>query len=179
VTDAAVPALTLPGRVIQALLAGEQVIDLRTSPGGGGPPAGATRFWLRADPDAIPELKPAYQRARELSLAEEFPGPDEVRIDGWAELAGRATTRVDDKVKAALDGKTILALDPLVGHDVVVLALRAHRLTAPMTLPANLDGLPTDPSDGPTSEPALSDTAFQARLDGVAGALPDGLTPPG
>jgi hypothetical protein len=178
--DAAVPTLTAPTPVIEALLAGEQVIDLRVQPAAGGPPEGATRFWLRADPDAAPELKAAYRRARELSLPAEGAPPGQVRVDGWAELVGRATTLLDDDRRAALDGKTILALDPLVGQEVLVLALRAHRLVEPATVPDDdLAGLSADPADGPPSEPALSEAAFQARYNGVANALPGGLTPPG
>jgi hypothetical protein len=178
VTDAAAPTLKLPGRVIQALLAGEQVVDLRR-PGDGGPPAGAGRFWLVADPAADPQLKPAYQRARQLSVPDEDAGPGRTRVDGWAELAGSATIVVDDKAQEALNGKTILALDPFAGEEVLLLALRAHRLAQPVTVPEDLAGLPADPADGPPSEPALSEKAFEARLNGVAGALPGGLTPPG
>jgi hypothetical protein len=178
VSDAAVPTLTVPGRIVQALLAGEQVIDLRRQPDGGGPPAGARRFWLRADPGAEPELKPAYQRARELSLPDEGAGPGQVRIDGWAELAGSGTTVVDDAAHEALNGKTILALDPLVGQEVLVLALRAHRLVEPVTVPDDLSGLPADPAAGPPSEPALSEGAFRARYGGLLDALPGGLKPP-
>lgn len=178
-TDAAVPALTLPARLIQALLAGEQVVDLRRRPDDGGPPPGATRFWLRPDPAAEPALKPAYQRARELSLTDEGPDPGQVRIDGWAELTGSATTVVDDEVREALNGKTILTLDPLDGQEVLVLALRAHRLAEPVTVPDGLAGLPADPADGPPSEPALSDKAFEARYNGLNSSLPGGLTPPG
>ena len=175
--DTAVPTLTLPGRIIQALLAGEQVIDLRRHPDDGGPPAGATRFWLRADPDADPELKPAYERARELSVpAEEPPGPEEIRIDGWAELTGTATTLLDEAAKEALNGKTILALDPYTDQEVLVLALRAHRLVEPATVPVrDLAGLTPDPAAGPASEPALSDGAFEARVTGLNGAIPGGL----
>lgn len=178
-TDAAVPTLTVPGRIAQALLAGEQVIDLRLQPADGGPPAGATRFWLRADPSAEPELKPAYQRARELSLPAEDAGPGQVRIDGWAELAGTATTVVDDQAAEALNGKTILALDPLAGQEVLVLALRAHRLVEPVTVADDLAGLPADPADGPPAEPALSEQAFRARYGGLLDALGGGLKPPG
>jgi hypothetical protein len=164
--------------MIQALLAGEQVVDLRLQPDEGGPPAGATRFWLVPDPDAEPDLKPAYQRAKELSLPDEDAGPGNVRIDGWAELAGRATAHLDDKTKAALDGKTILALDPLTGRDVLVLALRAHRLVEPAVMRVmDLGLLPADPAASLASEPALSDGAFEARCKGVAGALPGGLQP--
>jgi hypothetical protein len=185
VTDAAVPTLTVPGRIAQALLAGEQVIDLRLQPDDGGPPAGATRFWLRADPGATPKLKPAYQRARELSLPDEDagelhlpPARRMVRIDGWAELAGTATTVVDDQAAEALNGKTILALDPLAGQEVLVLALRAHRLVESVTVPDDLAGLPADPAAGPPSEPALSEGAFRARYGGLLDALPGGLKRP-
>lgn len=177
-TDAAVPTLTVPGRIAQALLAGEQVIDLRLLPGDGGPPPGATRFWLLADPSATPELKPAYQRARELSLPDEAAAGGQVRIDGWAELAGAATTVVDEPTKEALNGKTILALEPLVGQQVMVLALRAHRLVEPVTVPDDLAGLPADPTEGPPAEPALSEQAFRARYGGLLDALSGGLEPP-
>jgi hypothetical protein len=179
VTETAVPTLNLPERVIQALLAGEQVIDLRRQPDEGGPPTGATRFWLRADPAADPELKPAYQRARELSSPGHGPDPGQVRIDGWAELAGVGAAVVDDQSKEALNGKTILALDPLVGQQVLVLALRAHRLVEPVTVPeGDLGQLPADPAEGPPSEPALSEMAFRARYGGLLDALPGGLKRP-
>jgi hypothetical protein len=178
VTDAAVPILTAPAPVIDALLAGEQVIDLRVLPDAGGPPEGASRFWLRADPEAVPDLKPAYRRARELSLTEEGPAPGQVRIEGWAELVGSARTLVDGPAIELLNGKTILALDPLAGREVLVLALRAYRLVEPATVPADdLAGLAADPAAGPPSEPALSETAFRARYNGLANAFPSGLTP--
>ena len=177
-TDAAVPTLTAPAPVIDALLEGEQVIDLRPQPDAGGPPEGVTRFWLRADPGAAPELKAAYRRARELSLPDEGAGPGRVRIDGWAELTGTAITVVDDAAREALNGKTILALEPFAGREVRLLALRAHRLVEPVTVAeGDLAGLPADPADGPPSEPALSDAAFEARYNGVANALRGGLKP--
>ena len=175
--ETAVPTLTLPGRVIQALLAGEQVVDLRRQPDDGGPPAGSSRFWLRPDPSAEPELKPAYEAARRLSLPDK-PEPGQVRIDGWAELAGAGTTVVDEAAKEALNGKTILALDPFAGQEVLVLALRVHRLAAPVTVPESEIGrLPVDPAEGPVSEPALSDTAFRVRYGGLLDALPGALKP--
>ena len=177
--DTAVPVLTAPAPVIDALLEGEQVVDLRLEPDAAGPPEGATRFWLRADPGSGPALKAAYRRARELSLPGEGAAPGRVRIDGWAELAGTATTVVDDRAREALNGKTILDLDPLAGREVTVLALRAHRLVEPAVVPeADLGGLPPDPAARPPSEPALSDEAFRARYNGLANALPGGLTPP-
>ncbi|HZQ78287.1 MAG TPA: hypothetical protein VFE55_13215 [Acidimicrobiia bacterium] len=177
-TDAAVPALTLPAAVVNALLEGEVVIDVRVQPDAGGPPAGATRFWLRADSDAEPELKPAYREARRLSLPDEGAGPGRVRVDGWAELRGSATAVVDADTAEGLNGKTVLALEPLAGREVLVLALRAHRLVEPQTAPDDLAGLPADPADGPPSEPALSEAAFDARRLGVENALPTPLKPP-
>jgi hypothetical protein len=177
VAATAVPALTAPASVIAALLEGEQVIDLRIQPDAGGPPEGVTRFWLRADPAATPELKAAYRRARELSLPDEGAGGGQVRIDGWAELTGAATTVVDADAREGLNGKTVLAIEPFEGREVLVLALRAHRLVEPVTAPADLTGLPADPADGPPSEPALSEQAFRARYNGVASALADRLKP--
>jgi Domain of unknown function (DUF1802) len=193
VTDTAVPALITSRDVVRALLTGEQIVDLR--PGGGreSRPSG-TRFWLYPAPGEGPELKPAYRLARDLSVPEEEPPAGQVRIDGWAELVATATTRLDPERVAALDSKTVLALDRLAGTagadpsggtpsaglgdhggDLLVLVLRAHRLLEPLTVPTDLTGLAGDPADTP-SEPALSDVAFEARLKGVEGALPGGLT---
>ncbi|HEU5448515.1 MAG TPA: hypothetical protein VFW57_05840, partial [Acidimicrobiia bacterium] len=87
---------------------------------------------------------------------------------------------VDDQAKEALNGKTILALDPFGGAEVLVLALRAHRLVEPATVPeGDLGGLPVDPAEGPPSEPALSEMAFRARYGGLLDALPGGLKRPG
>ena len=177
--DSAVPTLTAPAAVIDALLEGEQIIDVRLEPTPGGPPDGARRLWLRPDPGATPALKPAYRRARELSTPDDA-GPARVRIAGWAEVTASAATVLDDKAREVLDGKTILDLDGLAGREVRVLVLRAHRLVEPLTVaPDDLTGLPADPASGPPSEPALSDTAFEDRYNGLAHALPGGLAPPG
>ena len=88
-------------------------------------------------------------------------------------------TVVDDQAKEALNGKTVLALDPLTGQEVLVLALRAHRLAEPVTVSeGDFGGLPADPAEGPPSEPALSEMAFRARYGGLLDALP-GLKRPG
>jgi hypothetical protein len=175
VTDTAVPALVTSADVVRALLEGEQVVDLR--PGAGEPPG--ARFWLSPAAGDGPPLKPAYRLARQLSVPEEDPPPGQVRIGGWAELAGRTSTRLDPERVAALESKTVLALDRLAeelgGGDVTVLVLRVHRLLDPVTVPEDLSGLPEDPASL-RSEPALSDVAFQARLQGVEAAVPGGLT---
>jgi hypothetical protein len=180
VPDTAVPTLTVPAAVLDALLEGEQIVDVRLEASTAGPPDGARRVWLRPDPDATPALKPAYRRARELSTPHDDGDPGRVRIAGWAEVAGTAVTVVDDKAREALNGRTVLDLDALAGREVRVLALRVHRLVEPLTVPAgDLAGLPADPATGPPSEAALSETAFEARYTGLANALPGGLTPPG
>ncbi len=166
---AAAPALIVPAPVARALLEGEQVIDLRPD----APPEGATRFWLCPLGDAA-DLKPAYRMAQELSTGAQSPPAGQVRIEGWAELAGVGQARFDADGVAALDGKTVLALSP-GGDERVVLVLRAHRLVEPLTVAADLAGLPADPASLP-SEPALSDVAFTARRDGLANALPGGLS---
>jgi hypothetical protein len=172
----AAPVLNLPGAVIRALVTGEQVADFRLP--GSSPPPDGRRFWLAPD-GSRPELKAAYRRARELSLPEEEPPPGQVRIDGWAELVGRTTTGIDADRIAALNSKTVLDLDALAraaaNGEITVLALRAHRLVEPLTVDADLAGLPADPSTEKT-EVALSDIAFDARLKGLADALPGGLS---
>jgi hypothetical protein len=162
--------------VVRSLLEGEQVADLRLPTAGGPPPD--RRFWLVPNGDE-PPLKTAYRRARELSLPDEPPPAGEVRIEGWAELVGRATTGLDAERVAALNSKTVLDLDALAraagGDEVVVLALRAHRLVQPLTVPADLSGLPADPT-GHKTEVVLSDIAFEARRKGLDDALPAGLS---
>ncbi len=89
-----------------------------------------------------------------------------------------ATTRLDAERIAALDSKTVLALDRLAEQsgdgEVLVVALRVHRLAEGFDTPADLSALPSDPGESP-SEPALSDVAFSAKLQGVSDALPGGL----
>jgi hypothetical protein len=173
-----VPALVAPGEVIRALLEGEHIVDLRP-PAEGDPPAGSPRFWLCPAGDAAaPELKAAYRLARQLSVPDPEAPPGQVRIEGWAELAATGTARLDREAVAALESKTVLALDRLAdrlgGGEVSVLVLRAYRLLEPVTVGPDLAGLPADPESAP-SEPALSDVAFDARLTGIENALPGGL----
>jgi hypothetical protein len=92
---------------------------------------------------------------------------------------GRATTGLDGERVAALNSKTVLDLDALAGAaaggDVTVLALRAHRLVEPLIVADDLSTLPADLS-GEKAEVVLSDVAFDARLKGLADALPGGLS---
>lgn len=182
--------------VVRALLAGEQILDLRK---GGVREAGrhfalqATRVWLHPtvehqDRDLV---RPAYRRWLDDTVAT----PDRaVRIEGWADVVGVARL-TDPAALEAIGGKFVWtseyaasrlrwkARDPLW-----VLALRVHRLLDPVTVPfrdayggctswVDLVELPDDPASLP-SEPALTDESFAARLGFCANDLPDGLEPP-
>jgi len=184
--------------VVRALLAGEQILDLRK---GGIREEGrhfalqATRVWLypTVEHQARDLVRPAYQRWIDDS-EREAPPERAIRVEGWADVVGVARlTDPDDLAK--IDGKFIWtgeyaasrlswkARDPLW-----VLALRAHRLVEPVTVPfrdeyggctswVDLAELPDDPATL-ASEPALSDGAFEARLGFAANDLPDGFTDP-
>ena len=94
--DVLVPACKEWAVVVDALLRGEQILDLRK---GGVHEEGrrfelqADRFWLfptyeHQDADL---LKPAHQAALERARADhEGAGADRVRIEGWADVAGTA-----------------------------------------------------------------------------------------
>ena len=192
-----VPAFKEWAVVVQALLEGEQIIDIRK---GGLREVGrhfaiqSTRLWLypTVEHQQPALLKPAYQR---WVASTEAAAPPEraIRVEGWADVVGVATV-AEPEVLDALDGKVVWsreyvetrfrwkARDPL--H---VLALRVHRLDQPITVPfrdeyggctswVELDALP-DP-DQVASSPALSDEAFAARLEGCATAIPGGWRTP-
>ena len=184
--------------MVRALLHGEQILDVRK---GGLREEGrhfsvrATRVWLYPTVEhQQPELvKPAYRRWVDATEAD-APPDRAIRVEGFADVVGVATV-TDPDVLDAIDGKVVWSReyvetrfrwksrDPL--H---LLALRVHRLVEPVTVPfrdeyggctswVDIDGLP-DP-DAVASVPALSDTAFEARLEGAASAVPGGFPPPG
>lgn len=203
----AVPALKEWAVICHALLAGEQIVDVRkggireapqaTSGGRARRTFGvpATRCWLHptAEHQRAELVKEPYRHW--IDLAPASPVGEPVRIHGWADIVEVATIS-DPEHLAALDSKLIWthdyaesrlkwkARDPLW-----VLVLRAHRLVEPIEVPwrdayggctswVDLDGLPSP--DEVASEPALSDVAFDARRTGVHDALPAGaLAPPG
>ena len=149
VTDAA---------VIRSLLEGEGIVDLRSA---GDPVTVGAKLWLQAGgPPA--ELKHAYRALASLS-----PPPGAAVVAGWAEVAGAGTVHLDAKAVEALNGKTVVQVASMAGAEVQVVALRAHRLAEPV--PG--DRLPADPA-GTVSEPALSDGAFEAKLQAVADSVP-------
>ncbi len=193
-TGPEIPALKEWAAVVRALLAGEQILDIRK---GGLREQGrhfsvqAPRCWLypTVEHQQVDLLKAPYRRWIAESEAA-APADRAIRIEGWAQVEGTAT--IDDPaVLEALDGKVIWsreyvetrfrwkARDPL--H---VLALRTYRLASPITVPfrdayggctswVDLEGL-GDP-DSKESVPALSDEAFGARYKGASEAIPGGF----
>ena len=184
--------------VVRALLAGEQILDLRK---GGIKEDGrhfglkATRLWLypTVEHQERDLVRPAYQRWIDDS-ERDAPPERAIRVEGWADVVGVAKlTDPDDLAK--IDGKFIWTPEYAASRlswkqrDALwVLALRAHRLTDPITVPfreeyggctswVDLAELPDDPASLP-SEPALSDGAFEARFGFAANDLPAGLATP-
>ena len=193
-----VPAYKEWGVVVRALLAGEQVLDVRK---GGIREEGrhfgvrSTRLWLYPTVEhQRPELlKPAYRHWVDESVAA-APADRAIRVEGWADITGIATV-TDPAVLDALDSRFIWTTeyagsrlrwrsrDPLW-----VLALRVHVLDEPITVPfrdayggctswVDLDGLPADPASL-GSQPAVSDAAYESRVAAIADAIPGGLEPP-
>lgn len=185
-----VPAFKEWAVIVHALLEGEQILDVRK----GGLIEDGRRFgvksrrvWLypTAEHQQPELLKPAYRSTVNLATASPVGAP--IRIDGWAEIVGVATIAEPEQLEA-LDSKLIWTLDYAESRlqwkkrqPLWVLAMRVHRLLEPLEVPWRdeyggctswvdlADPLP-DPDDV-KSEPALSDTAFAARLKGVNGAL--------
>lgn len=177
--------------IVRALLAGEQILDVRK---GGIREAGrhfgvpANRFWLAptVEHQRAELLKPAYSRWVDDSVAAAPPGRA-IRIEGWADLVGVATVTTDEALDA-VTGSLIWSTDYVASRlrwkardPLWILALRVHRLVTPLEIPwrddyggctswVTLDGLPADPGALP-SELALEDAAFDARLTGARNAL--------
>jgi hypothetical protein len=193
----ATPAFKEWAVIVRALLEGEQILDVRK---GGLREDGrrfgvqARRVWLYPTTEhQRPELlKPAYRHTMELSPGS--PVGEAITIPGWADIVGAATIN-DPEQLAALDSKLIWTLDYAESRlqwkkrqPLWVLAMRVHRLLDPLEVPWReeyggctswvdlVDPLP-DPSEL-KSEPAQSDTAFKARMKGVAGALGTSLQEP-
>jgi hypothetical protein len=195
------PALKEWAVVVHALLAGEQVVDLRkggireaardTGDGRARRRFGvdADRFYLypTTEHQRADLLKPAYQHW--LDLAEGSPVGGAITLPGWAEVVDVATIAEPEHVDA-LAGKTIWSAEYAAERfnwkkrdPLWVLVLRAHRFVEPVTVEWSdeyggctswvpLAGLPADPA-AIESVPALSDVAFEARRKGVLESLPD------
>ena len=187
-----VPALKEWAVVVRALLAGEQIVDIRK----GGLREDGRRFsvttdrcWLSptAEHQDAALLGAAY--AHWIDLAPGSPAGGPVTIPGWAEIVDVATVTEPDQV-AAVAAKSIWSPEYVASRfrwkrrdPLTVLVLRAHLLDEPVTIPwrdeyggctswVEYADLPADPADL-ASVPALSDGAFAARHRGVRSALSD------
>jgi hypothetical protein len=184
--------------VVRALLAGEQILDLRK---GGIREEGrrfalrSTRIWLYPTVEhQAPELvRPAYRRWID-DATRAAPTDRAIRIEGWADVVGVARITEPEHL-ARIEGKFVWTGEYAASRlrwkareALWVLALRAHRLAEPITIPfrdeyggctswVDLGELPDDPGTL-GSEPALTDEAFAARLGFAAGDLPDGFAEP-
>jgi hypothetical protein len=184
--------------IVDALLEGEQIVDVRK---GGIREEGrhfaiqATRFWLypTVEHQRAELLKPAYRHR--IGAAEPGAAGDDadIRIAGWADIVGVAKLTEPEQLDA-LESKLIWSGEYAASRlawkrrdPLWVLALRAHHLVEAVTVPfraeyrgcsswVELDGLPDDPATLP-SEPVLSDVAFAAKLKGAAEAV-GGFAPP-
>jgi hypothetical protein len=192
------PAYKEWAAVVQALLEGEQILDVRK---GGIREDGrhfsvqSTRLWLYPtfEHQRTELLKPAYARWV-TSEPEPGRGPGDFVVSGWADVVGAATTS-DPEVIDQLDGKVIWSREYVETRfkwkqrdPLWILALRVHRLHEPIAIPyrdayggctswVELDGLPDDPESLPSSL-VLSDVAFEAKLKSAAGVIPGGFNPP-
>ena len=190
------PAYKEWATIVHALLVGEQVLDVRK---GGIREEGrhfavkAHRFWLypTAEHQQRDLLEEPYRHW--IDLAHASPVGEPIVIEGWADLV-RVATVTDQEQLDAIASKLVWTPDYAASRlgwkkrdPLHVLALRAHRLDEPVTVPwrddyggctswVELDGLPDDPATV-ASTPALSDVAFEARLKGAVEALPE-LVPP-
>jgi hypothetical protein len=190
------PACKEWATIVHALLTGEQVLDVRK----GGLhetnrhfAVAADRLWLypTAEHQRPELLKEPYRHW--IDLAPASPVGEPVMIPGWADVV-RVATITEPAELDAIASKLIWTADYAASRlawkrrdPLHVLALRAYRVQEPIVVPwreeyggctswVELDGLPADPATLP-SEPALSDEAFAARLQGAVDALPS-LTPP-
>src|SRR6185503_148674 len=131
-------------------------------------------------------LKEPYRHWIELAHA--APVGEAITIEAWAEVVKLATITEAEELDA-IASKLIWTDDYAASRfkwkkrdPLWVLALRVHRLLEPVTVPwreeyggctswVDLDDLPSDPRTL-SSDPALSDVAFDARLKGAVDALP-------
>jgi hypothetical protein len=184
--------------VVRALLAGEQILDVRK---GGLHEEGrhfairSRRVWLypTVEHQRADLLKPAYARWVDETMAA-APPERAIRIEGWADITG--TLAISDPSDLdKIGSKFIWTRDYAASRlgwkkrdPLWVLAMRAYRLRDPLTVPfrdayggctswVDLDGLPPDPAALP-SEPALSEGAYLARVRFVANDLGTPFDPP-
>jgi hypothetical protein len=184
------PALKEWAVICHALLAGEQIIDLRKGglrEDGKHFDVAARKAWLY--PTAVHQqadlLKPAYRHW--IDIAPAAPVGEPIVVNGWVEIV-ESVTITEPGALDAIAGNVIWTADYAASRlqwkardPLWVLILRAHRLLEPLTVAwaesyggctswVTLVGLPADPASLP-SEPALGEPAWQARLGGIRNAL--------
>lgn len=142
--------------MVQALLGGEQIVDLRkggireekrvSADGRATRRFGidATRCWLypTAEHQRADLLKDAYQHW--IDIAPAAPVGEPITIHGWADIVDVATISEPEALEAleALEGKSIWTADYAASRlawkardPLWVLVMRVHRLVEPVTVP--------------------------------------------
>jgi hypothetical protein len=184
------PALKEWAVICHALLEGEQIIDLRK----GGLHEDGRHFgvasntaWLypTVEHQRAELLRPAYRHWMDLAAGAPVGGP--ITLHGWVDIVETAVVSEDAQLEPLL-GKVIWTGDYAASRlkwksrdPLTVLVCRAYRLDEPITVEwsddyggctswVNLAGVPDNPHTL-ASEPALTDTAFAARLKGAREAL--------
>ncbi len=183
--------------VVDALLRGQQVLDLRK--GGLHEPGRAfslpaPRFWLfpTYEHQQAELLKPAHRSALERVRAERVDGV--VHLRGWAEVVGVARV-TEPRQLADLEDEFIWTIDYAAKRlrwkrrqPLWLMALRVWRLHRPLVTPerpdyrgctswVTLHDTPDDPVTLPTA-PVLATAELERRLSTVGAAIPGGLLAP-
>lgn len=176
--------------IVEALLAGEQILILRkggiAEGRGGFSPDLAQRFWLFPTRFHAQATKTKPAAARFLASAEPAePAPATIVLNAFADVSHHAFVS---------DWNAVASLDPfhLWTPDTVrerfdwskppglhVFVVRVHRLDSPISLPLTADmggckswtELPLS-FDAIPSKPVLDDAAFSARVDTLRALLP-------
>lgn len=197
-TEPQVPALKEWAVIVDALMSGASIVDLRK---GGIREEGrhfslrAPRLWLYSSYEhQKPQLLKAEWRDRLEDIVRQTPPAGLLRVEAWADIVATATVESPDGL-GPIDDELIWTreyaeqrLHWKPKHPLWVLALRTYRLDEPLLVPwreeyrgctswVDLLGLPPDPA-ALRSTPALDDTAFEARLQALQAALPEPCTPP-
>ena len=193
-----VPALKEWAIIVDALVSGAQIVDLRK---GGIREEGrhfslrAPRLWLYSSYEhQRPQLLKPEWRARLQGIVDDAPPPGMLRVEAWADIVAAATVSTPDGLGPIEDeliwtreyAEQRLHWKPK--HPLWVLALRTYRLEEPLLVPwreeyrgctswVDLLDLPPDPAALPAT-PALDDAAFEARLRALQAALPHPFAPP-
>ncbi len=197
-TAPAIPALKEWAVIVDALLSGASIVDLRK---GGIREEGrqfslrAPRLWLYSsyEHQKAGLLKPQW-RGRLDEVVRQAPPEGLLRVEAWADIVATATIESPEGL-GPIDDELIWTREYAEGrlhwkpkHPLWVLALRVHRLDEPLLVPwreeyrgctswVDLLDLPPDPT-ALSSSPALDDAAFEARLAALQSVLPQPFAPP-